>query len=231
MSIKKENRFKWIFTGIVTLLLAAVIVLCVMMFKMERRLVAISDSQAADIAQLTGQSTNSSRVAPKADPPAHTPAVTGKSGVLNDWFGNAFDPDSWDPFVEMQHMRANIDNMFSNSFGKFGLSQKYQNLVQEPEFSPKVDLADKGDKYVVTVDLPGVEKGKIDVNVNDQIMTISGSRNNTIAQKDSNGKVIREERVTGEFSRAVTLPEKVNSAKLKVEGKDGVFTITVPKLK
>lgn len=223
MKTIKENKRKWVITGVISLLAISVMILGVMLFNVEKKLGAISETQRSDIrteqplAATTPKSKNKTHVFSQNPTPGQ------------DWFWESFDPDNWDPFTELQHMRSRIDKMFQDSVGRFGMSQKYQDLVHEPAFSPSIDVREENKDFLITVDLPGVEDGKLDVNVEGKAVTVSGQRDKTVSKKDDNGKVIREKRLSGEFSRTITLPQMVDAGKMKIGGRNGVFTITLPK--
>lgn len=227
MSTQKTDKSKWVLTGLVGLLVIIVAVLCVMMFGMQKQLKQMGNdtSSAADshpvyhFGAIDKTTPQKKPKAKQADP----------SSPTDDWFADAFDSNNWDPFAEMQRMQDQIDKMFSTSFGRFGKSQKYQDLVRDPVFSPEMDVHETDNAFVIRMDLPGVEEGKIDVNVDGQNVTISGKRSGTTVEKDESGKIIRNERVTGQFSRTIPLPKKIDAEHMKAENKNGVFTLTIPK--
>jgi HSP20 family protein len=227
MSTQKTDKSKWVLTGLVALLVIIVAVLCVMMSGMQKQLKQIGNnrSNAADshpVYHFGAMDKSTPQKKPQAKP-------ADPSNSMGDWFADAFDSDNWDPFAEMQRMQDHIDKMFSTSFGRFGKSQKYQDLVRDPVFSPEMDVHETDSAFIIQMDLPGVEEGKIDVNVDGQNVTISGKRSSTSVEKDENGKIIRNERVTGQFSRTIPLPGEIDAEHMKAENGNGVFTLTIPK--
>jgi HSP20 family protein len=95
------------------------------------------------------------------------------------------------------------------------------------DWSPALDASEDKDKYVVTVEVPGLKKEDIHVTVHDGVLTISGERK---SEKDvKEGIVHRTERFYGKFSRSVTLPSAVKADKVLASYKDGILNVEVPK--
>ncbi|THJ68596.1 Hsp20/alpha crystallin family protein [Arthrobacter echini] len=88
-----------------------------------------------------------------------------------------------------------------------------------------MDLYRKGEEFVAHVDLPGVNPGSIDIDVEDRTLTIRAERS-----QDSNDQVqwLSHERPSGTFARQVTLGYGVALDKISAEYRDGVLTLTIP---
>ena len=95
-------------------------------------------------------------------------------------------------------------------------------------FSPKVDMTEDADSYIITIDAPGTDKSNLDVKLEDRTLTISGKRDGTVAKQDG-GKVIRQERVSGEFQRAIVLPGPVQEGSMAAKYDNGVLRVTIKK--
>ena len=93
-------------------------------------------------------------------------------------------------------------------------------------FTPAVDMLEHADRYEILVDLPGVKQGEVDVAFNNGTLTIRGER--SVAEV-SEGRVIRAERRSGKFSRAVVFREEVDVENIEATFKDGVLCVRVPK--
>lgn len=96
-------------------------------------------------------------------------------------------------------------------------------------FSPKVDVEEYREKYVVRVDVPGVKESEIRVTVKGQELTITGARDRSSEQSDQDNQVLRRERSTGRFERSIRLRQPVDADGLKADHENGVLTITLPK--
>lgn len=98
---------------------------------------------------------------------------------------------------------------------------------EETHWSFKLDLEETDKAYLVKVDLPGVDEKDIHVELNDNILTISGSRNEK--REEKNTHYHRIERFSGSFCRSIELPREVDANKAKAEYKNGVLRIELPK--
>lgn len=156
---------------------------------------------------------------PARDPWSDLFAMPGLSG------------DRWDPFLEMRRMQQMMDRQFADAFGRFRQSPDFGGLVQGNLFSPDMDLRDEDDNFVVRADIPGADKSDIKVEVDGNLLTISGERSETIQQQDAQGNFIRQERIAGSFHRAMTLPGPVKEDEVQARYENGVLTVTLPKAK
>lgn len=93
--------------------------------------------------------------------------------------------------------------------------------------APAVDVVETEDEYVVYADLPGVEKGDLELSVSGSLVSIKGEKK---AERESEkGKVFRKETWKGSFSRTINLPAQANPDKVSAELKDGVLVVRVAK--
>lgn len=134
----------------------------------------------------------------------------------------------WDPFKEMHAMQDRINQMFGSAFNRFQTSDDFGRLFKSYSFSPDINLEDKGDHYLVTVDLPGGEDAQTAVKIEGQALIISGSIKSDSKQEDK-GHFLRQERRTGKFERMITLPSPVSADKMTTTVNKGVLRIMVPK--
>ena len=94
-------------------------------------------------------------------------------------------------------------------------------------WAPAVDIVDEKDAIKVKADLPGMKKDEVEVNLENDVLTIKGEKKEEkeIKEKD----FIRSERYYGSFYRSFSLPTGVDAAKVNAVYKDGVLEITLPK--
>lgn len=137
----------------------------------------------------------------------------------------------FDPF-------AQLDSVAREIFGESGaLGNASRN--QAPRFMP-MDLVRKGDDYILTTDLPGVDADSIDVDIDNGVLTISAQRTtgptqsaDTEATQESRDteathKWIANERFTGTYRRQVTVSDSVDTERVTADYTDGVLTVTLP---
>jgi HSP20 family protein len=91
-------------------------------------------------------------------------------------------------------------------------------------FTPLIDVHETEDEYLVKIDLPGVKSEGVNVEVNDSVLSISGSRT-----ADEAGTAQLVERPYGSFARTLTLPQGVDSDSIEAGYHDGVLELRIPK--
>ena len=143
-------------------------------------------------------------------------------------YAQSKDEETWNPMAEMEQMRANIDRMFKNAFDKAMAEGKMMMHGQSSLFEPNLGMKETQTAYIITVDLPGMKKEDIKVEVKDRVLTISGERKSESEVKTE--KVIKEERSYGSFLRSLTLPDDADTSHISAEYKEGVLNITMPRL-
>jgi len=120
---------------------------------------------------------------------------------------------------------SELDNIFEGFFSPRRTVQS----IDSGTFVPAVDVSETDNEYRVKAEMPGVKKADLNVNVQDGVLTINAeSRYEDEEKKD--GRVIRQERRYGKYSRAMRLGKDVDASGVKAEYKDGVLELTLPKL-
>ena len=134
----------------------------------------------------------------------------------------------WDPFQDLrsaQEERAQdqMDRLFAHALGLHGQWQGASTRA----WAPALDIAERKDAYLVTVELPGVKLDDLEITLEDGLLTIQGERHFTDDAADQNFH--RVERRYGSFRRAITLPAHVMADEVEASFEDGVLRILVPK--
>jgi HSP20 family protein len=93
---------------------------------------------------------------------------------------------------------------------------------------PTVDISERKDAYLVTVELPGVEADDLQITLEDGLLTIQGERH--FADDSSEQQFHRIERRYGAFRRSITLPAQVQAEQIEASFENGVLQIVVPKM-
>lgn len=149
----------------------------------------------------------------------------------SDPFGSVFQDEPF--FKDFKKLQDDMDKVFEN-FRKNAFSRMSQ--MEMPNdlkggfntMHLKTDVVDKGDHYEVVADLPNVDKPNIEVTAKEGILTIKAESKKSNEEKKED-KVIRQERFVGSFYRSMTLPEDANEKAIKMEYKNGVLKVTIPK--
>jgi HSP20 family protein len=95
---------------------------------------------------------------------------------------------------------------------------------------PALDVAERGDAYLVHVELPGVNPEQVDISFEQNVLTIRGTKPASFeTPNEGELRVFAAERVHGSFERAVRLPEFIDAERIEASYAYGVLTVTVPK--
>ena len=95
---------------------------------------------------------------------------------------------------------------------------------------PAMDVAERGDAYLVQAELPGVSPEQVDVSFEQNVLTIRGTKPASFdVASEGELRVFAAERVHGTFERSVRLPEFVNADRITGNFSNGLLTVTVPK--
>ncbi len=130
----------------------------------------------------------------------------------------------YNPAKELNEFRRGFENL--NSF--LDNFVKTEGSLVNSDFKPSVNTREGESAYHVEVDLPGVKKEDISVDVKDNVITISGERKTKEeVEEDDYYKV---ESSYGKFERSFTLPENVDTENIHAESQDGVLEVIIPKL-
>ena len=128
------------------------------------------------------------------------------------------------PFVdEFQNLQDRFNRMFQDS----PLSRPNGDETMT-SWAPPCDIYEEGDNIVVKTELPGVDRNDIDVQVENNILTLRGERKREKEVKSEN--LFRTERFYGSFARSFTLPVSVDTEKIRAEYREGVLQVTLPKV-
>jgi len=96
-----------------------------------------------------------------------------------------------------------------------------------PGWTPAVDLYETADRFVLSIELPGLKRDQIKIELQHEILTVRGER---AVQHEDGAQFHRVERGHGPFARSFSLPHPVASDLVEAEFRDGVLTVVIPKL-
>jgi len=124
----------------------------------------------------------------------------------------------YNPFREIREIENRL-------FGSRALAKEEENVVT---FTPKVNTREGEFAYHVDVDLPGVKKEDIRIDIKENVLVISGERNFKEEVKEED--YYRVETRFGKFSRSFTLPENVDIENIDASAENGVLEVVIPNL-
>ena len=129
------------------------------------------------------------------------------------------------PRPDVRRMQREFDRLFENFFPT--RPGNGDEALASAVWAPLTDLSETDDAYLIHLDLPGLKKDNVEINVHDGTLTISGERRHEETQNDE--KFVRVERSYGRFYRAFSLPQTINTENIEATFEDGVLNIRVPK--
>ena len=95
-------------------------------------------------------------------------------------------------------------------------------------FNPATDVVETDKEYKIHVDLPGLKEKDVKLNIEGNVLTLSGTREER--KEESGDKYHRTERMFGSFERRFSIPDNVDVDKVEAQFKDGVLDVKMPKL-
>ncbi|MEW6059196.1 MAG: Hsp20/alpha crystallin family protein [Actinomycetota bacterium] len=132
--------------------------------------------------------------------------------------------ERWDPFRDL----TSIQNELSRLFGRTFVGGEQLGSGMGGTWVPPLDMFERNDKFVVAVELPGIEPTDVEVSVEDSTLTIKGHRD-FVYEETSEESFRRIERRYGAFSRTLALPSTADVEKVEASFDKGILTIEVPK--
>jgi HSP20 family protein len=134
----------------------------------------------------------------------------------------------WDPFQDLrsaQDEMAQMSPMLAHALGLH--TQQGSGRAETMAWAPALDISERKDAYLVTVELPGLKPEDLDITMEDGLLTIQGERQ--LTTESSEQQFHRVERRYGAFRRAITMPAHVMAEGIQASFEDGVLQILVPK--
>ena len=123
----------------------------------------------------------------------------------------------WDPFREMTQVQNQLNRLVDQVWGG-----------RQESWLPAVDVFDKQDAVVLKAELPGMDPDEIQIEVEDNVLTIKGERR--FEETVDEERYYRVERRFGSFQRSLALPQGVKADEIGASYEDGILVVTVPKV-
>jgi HSP20 family protein len=133
----------------------------------------------------------------------------------------------WEPARELQTIQQEMNRLFGTFFDTRQQGGNGGNGGTLRGWIPAMDLVEEDDHFVLRADLPGVREEDVNIELEDNVLTISGERR--AEQEDRKEGYYRIERAVGAFSRSLTLPEGIDPERIEAQFENGVLTVKIPK--
>lgn len=129
----------------------------------------------------------------------------------------------------MRETTTLMDGWTREPFSTFGFMDELMNRMlasgsEQRSWAPPVDVLEHDEHYLVTIDLPGVDPDTVSIEVENDVLTVSGER-----QRPEQGQVFRSERPYGPFVRSLALPKGCDLENVVADYRLGIVEIRVPK--
>jgi HSP20 family protein len=128
--------------------------------------------------------------------------------------------ERFDPLGELEQLTERMQRMLDRTFGGFAAR-----AMERGGWSPVADLEEQDDAYLFQVELPGVKREDITIELVGSELAISGE----LKEESRQGVVRKSMRRFGRFDYRVSLPNQVDQGKVEAKLNDGVLTVRVPK--
>ena len=133
----------------------------------------------------------------------------------------------WDPVREIDSLQGEMNRLFSTFFDTPTGAGSGNGGTATRRWIPAMDLVETGEHFVLRADLPGIAEGDVSIEVENDVLTISGERR-TETEETHEG-YYRLERSMGAFSRSLTLPDGIDAEAVTATFDKGVLEVRIPK--
>lgn len=127
----------------------------------------------------------------------------------------------WESARDLGSLQREVDRVFSS------VLEPSASRASAARWIPPIDLEELEDSYLLSVDLPGVSEDDVAIDVEDDVLTLSGARGRVRTTDEA--RAVRIERGHGSFRRRLTLPEGVDPERIVASFDRGVLEVRVPK--
>ncbi|MBI5787485.1 MAG: Hsp20/alpha crystallin family protein [Candidatus Schekmanbacteria bacterium] len=128
----------------------------------------------------------------------------------------------WDPFRDLMNLQDRMNKLFDESLHRVTPDDKLHST-----WNPAVDIYETKDKFIVLAELPGMKHEDIQVEINNNTLTLRGERKLENEIKEESYHCL--ERSYGSFSRSFCLPATIRQENIKASLKEGVLELIIPK--
>ena len=127
----------------------------------------------------------------------------------------------WEPLRELSSLQTEMNRLFNTVFDAPAAGTGARRWV------PAMDLVETADDFVLRADLPGMSQDDVEIEVEDNVLTVSGERKAEHQERQEG--FYRMERAFGSFSRSLTLPKGIDAGAVRAAFANGVLEVHIPK--
>jgi len=131
----------------------------------------------------------------------------------------------WNPLQDLLVLQDRMNRLFEDATQRRTRDESESDQFERSDWTPHADVYEAESSFVIAMDVPGISREALELEVDDNRLIIKGSR------EIEELKQHRSERPHGRFVRTFSVPGSVDQAKIGAEYKDGVLQVTLPKRK
>lgn len=133
----------------------------------------------------------------------------------------------YEPWNALNQLHSQLNRLFDREFSNRDFDSGAASSAATADWIPPADIEEYADRFVLKLDVPGVDVSAIDITLDQGLLSVSGERVKDAASKDVERS--RTERPFGRFHRRFTLPDTVDAANVQASGRNGIVEVTIPK--
>ncbi len=129
----------------------------------------------------------------------------------------------WNPLQDLMVLQDRMNRLFEDATQRRNQAESTGDEFERADWTPAADIYETESDYLIAMDLPGIDRQALEIDVDDNRLAVRGTR------PISESKQHRSERPRGKFLRTFSVPGSVDQAKIGADYKDGVLQIRLPK--
>lgn len=132
----------------------------------------------------------------------------------------------WDPLRDLMLLQDRMNQLFEDATQRRA-RERQRDDIERVDWVPVADIYEHPDEFVVVVDLPGIDRNALEIDLENERLMIKGARVTSNGEQSQH----RTERPQGKFNRSFGLPPAIDPEQIQAEYKDGVLSVHLPKRK
>lgn len=137
-------------------------------------------------------------------------------------------PRHWDPIRDLMLLQDRMNALFEDATDRRARERsETAGDLERADWIPVADVYETAKEYVVAMDVPGIDRAGLEINLENERLVVKGTR----ASANNGEEQHRTERPQGRFNRTFGVPAAVDPEQIEAEYKDGVLYVRLPKRK
>jgi HSP20 family protein len=133
------------------------------------------------------------------------------------------DMGQWNPLHDLVSLQDRMNRLFEDASQRRGSETEMRDELEQADWFPTADVSEDENEFTVALDLPGIDRESLEISIDDNRLTIKGTRQAPAANQH------RKECPHGKFLRTFSIPGTVSQQEIKADYKDGILRVHLPK--